>query len=154
MAKIISLGCEIADLHRRYMEIHRAVFAASVFSMVKNAIAGRGSRRYAHYRGTLDELHGLCGDAERRIAECDPRERAARGSEELQRLMLRYTAALDRAITRLAGMCDNLAQDERGYRKAATGNLSSFNHDKVGYDHALSELENLGSRLNRLFANY
>ena len=154
MAKIIRLGCEVADVYRRYTVVHSDLFSASALRLLKNALTGKGRLAYADYRHTLAELLALLEDLERRIVGCDRSDLSFRRAEELQEIMLKYTAALAKVIAGLAGICNNLAQDEQGYREVDTAGQSRFNQDKVSYDYALSELENLGNKLNRLFSSY
>ncbi len=154
MSKIISLGVEVADIHRRYSTIHGALFGASSFRMVIDVLSGKGGRAYAKYHQTLVELLGLLEDLELRVKECGRKEGPSRGADELRKVLLEYSAALVKVIAGLAGICQRLEQDEQGYRRVDSTGRSRFNRDKVNYDYALSDLENLGNKLNRLFSSY
>lgn len=154
MAKIISLGCEVADIYRRYTAVHGALFGVSSLRLVKNALIGKRRFPYAEYQTTLEELLGLLDDVERQISGCERSDLSFRRAEELQGMMLKYTAALAQVIAGLAGICRNLAQDEQAYRRADATGRSRFTQDKVDYDYALSELDNQGHKLNRLFSSY
>ena len=68
--------------------------------------------------------------------------------------MVNYTQALGNAIARLKQIYENLQRDETAYRDAGTDSRSRFTVDKLDYDRLLAELERLGTRLNKLFANY
>ena len=154
MAKIISLGCEVADIYRRYASVHGALFGLSSFRVLKNALAGKRRDTYEEHLATLEELRGLLMDVERRISECGRSDLSFRRAEELRDMMLSYTATLTRVVAELSGICTNLARDERSYRNVDAVGLSRFNQDKISYDRALSQLENQGTKLNRLFSSY
>lgn len=154
MAKIITLGLEVAEIHRRYAGIHGTLFGASSFRLVIKALSGKGGEAYGKNHQALVELLGLLEDLKRRISECGQHDRSVRGAHELQKALLDYCAALAKVIADLAGICHNLQQDESGYRAVDRAVHSRFNQDKVNYDYALSDLENQGGRLNRLFSSY
>lgn len=154
MAKIIRLACEVADVYRQYTAVHSYLFGVSSFRLVKNALTRRGRRPYAEYHHQLAELGGRLEDLEGQISGCDRSDLSFRRAEELQATMLKYAASLAKVITGLAGICEHLAQDEEGYRRLDTAGRSRFAEDKIRYDYALSELENLGNKLNRLFSTY
>lgn len=154
MAKIIRLGCEVADVYRQYAAVHSDLFGVSSFRLVKNLLTGRGRRSYVEYHRDLAELGGRLEDLESQISGCNRSDLSFRRAEELQAMMLKYSAALAKVIAGLNGICEHLARDEQGYRQVDTSGRSRFNQDKVRYDYALSELENLGNKLNRLFASY
>jgi hypothetical protein len=54
----------------------------------------------------------------------------------------------------LATVFESLGRDESAYREPGPDGRSEFTRDKLHYDHLLLEMERLGTRLNRLFANY
>ena len=100
--------------------------------------------------GLRDELAGL--DPE--IADLAEKGSAKATEREVLRVLLLYMRALDDAMAGLLLIFENLEEDESGYRDTGTDGRSGFTRDKLAYDHTLSELERLGTRLNRLFANY
>ncbi len=154
MAKIISLGCEVADVHRRYAAIHSALFGLASLRLLVHALTGRGQRNFGMQHqalvGLLDELE----DLERRVLNTDRSERATRGADELQAVLLDYIRVLFKVVAGLASICGQLEHDEPAYREVNANGGSSFNRDKVEYDYALNELERVGTRLNRLFSSY
>jgi hypothetical protein len=154
MAKIITLGLEVADVHRRYSAVHGSLFGASSFRLVIDALRGRGHEGYVNSHRTLVALLDLLQGLEQGIEACEPLGKTTRGTQDLQRVLLDYCAALAQVIAGLAGICHNLAQDEPGYRQIDAGGRSRFSRDKVNYDYALGDLEKLGNKLNRLFAAY
>ncbi len=154
MAKIISLGLDVADIHRRYSEIHGNLFGASSFRLVIDALRGNSNESYASYHQSLVELLGLLEDLERCIGECGDGERSTRGAHQLQQALLDYCAALVKVIAGLAGICHSLEQDETAYRDIDAQGRSRFTRDKVRYDYALGDLEKQGNKLNRLFSGY
>lgn len=154
MAKIFSLGCEVAGVYRQYAAVHSELFGVSSLRRLKNALSGKGCPPYAEYRQTLVELGDRLADLENRISGCEGSDLSFRRAGELQEMMLRYSAALARVIAGLAGICAQFAQDEAAYRQLDRSGRSHFSQDKISYDYALSELEILGNKLNRLFTNF
>ena len=69
-------------------------------------------------------------------------------------MLLEYTGVLSKAIASLGDIFVNLEQDESAYRAPGSDGRSRFTRDKLEYDHLISELERLGTRLNKLFSNY
>ncbi len=154
MAKIISLGCEVADIHKRYAAIHSALFGIASFRLLICALTGRGRQNFERHHRALVDLLDKLEDLEQRIINIDRSERATRGADELQKVLRGYVRALFKVIAGLAGICGQLEHDEQAYRDVNTSGSSCFNRDKVQYEYALYELERLGSRLNRLFSTY
>lgn len=154
MAKIIQLACELAEVHRRYAEVHSDLFGVSSFRLAINALTGRGRWRYSEYRSTLSGLLQRLADLGTQIADCGASERTSRGAEELQRVMLRYVEALERVIRELSNINDHLAGNEQDYRQADDSGVSPLNRDKAEYARTVSEMEYLGNQLNRLFSTY
>ena len=154
MSVLINLGCKVADVHHRYHEIHGAIFGTASFRLIVDALRGRRQLTYrAHVQALLglrEELAGL--DPE--IADLAAKGAAKATEREVQQVLLRYTGALDRCMAGLLLIFENLERDETGYRDTGTDGRSGFTRDKLDYDHSLSELERLGTQLNRLFANY
>ena len=154
MSRLIDLGCRIAEVHHRYDEIHGTLFGAASFRLIFEALRGRRQRTYREYIQTLKALRGELESLEPRLAELST-EYAAKASErEMRTILAEYLRALDGSIASLVVILENLAQDESAYRALGDDGRSGFTRDKLNYDHSLSELERLGTRLNRLFANY
>jgi hypothetical protein len=154
MARIITLGCEVADVYRRYAKIHSALFGASSYRLVVSALVRRGGYTYGKYVRSLDELRGRISRLEEDISGIGNDELSSRGAGELHRALLEYTRVLTLTIAGLTEMCRRLAENEKGYRNVAADGRSRFIQDKIGYDHAISELERVGLRLNKLFSTY
>ncbi len=154
MAKIISRGCEVADVRQSDAAIHSALFGAASFRLLINALTGRGRQNFERQHRALVDLLGELEDLEREIINIDRSERATRGADELQTVLLSYIRALFKVIAGLAGICGQLEYDEQAYRDVNASGSSRFNRDKVQYEYALHELERWGSRLNRLFSSY
>ena len=154
MSRLIDLGCQVADLHHRYHEIHGALFGAASFRLILDAM--RGQRRRA-YREHAQSLALLQQELDRLVPEVQALldEGVAKATQrEVQHALLAYVEALGRAIAGLALIFRNLDQDEDAYRDTGPGGRSGFTRDKLDYDRSLQELERLGTRLNRLFAGY
>jgi hypothetical protein len=86
----------------------------------------------------------------------DPRQQTpVTGADRaLRKALLEYTGALIDAVGRLGKICTQVGEDEAGYRKPGDDGRSPFTRDKLDYDHMLSELERVGTRLEKLFSNY
>lgn len=154
MSRLIDLGCQIADVHHRYHEIHSAMFGAASIRLIIDALRGRRRRAYREYAEDLADL-------QQELSRLDPpittllEERVAKATErEVQRVLLDYVRALNQAIGGLRLILKNLEKDENAYRDTGVDGRSGFTSDKLDYDHSLLELERLGTRLNRLFASY
>lgn len=154
MAKIIQLACDVADVHRRYAEVHAALFGVASFRTAIDAMMGRDNWRYSEYGTTLSELQVQLADLEKQVAECGGKERTSRGPEELQRVMLEYIHVLERVVRVLSDINARLAGEEPGYREVDDSGKSPFTRDKIEYERGVSEMEYLGNRLNRLFSTY
>lgn len=154
MSRLIDVGCKVADLHHRYHEVHAAMFGVASFRLIVNALRGRRRAAYKKYAQTLAKLAAELVGLGPEVATLDERNSPKATEREVQRVLADYLSALERAIDGLRMMLEKLAQDESAYRDAAADGRSDFTRDKLQYDHSLLELERLGTRLNRLFANY
>ena len=56
MARLIDLGCKVADVHHRYHEIHGAMFGTASFRLILDAVLGRRKSAYKEYSQTLTGL--------------------------------------------------------------------------------------------------
>lgn len=154
MSELIKLSCAVADVYHRYHEIHGALFGASLLSRMADALRGRRECSYARSAQTLNELQDELAALESQIK--DPVENApvTGADRELGKSLLEYTRYLNRAVSGLEKIFANLEQDEVAYRRLGADGRSRFAADKLDYDHMLSALERLGTRLEKLFANY
>jgi hypothetical protein len=150
---IIRLGCDIAEVHRRFTEIQGTLFGAASFRL---ALAVTLRRRKLPYRSCLHPLEQLQARLSELAAEV-PTAGAGLSVQQADRLrtsLSQYAATLNTAITQLHSMCHALWQDEEGHRATPEGGRSAFNRDTIQYDHVLMQLDKLGLHLNRLFARY
>lgn len=154
MSRLIDLGCKVADLHHRYHEIHGTLFGAASFRLILDALRGRRRRAYHAYSQTLNGLRDELAGLDPELADLTNRGATKATEREVQQALLAYARGLRRAIDGLIVIFDRLEQDESVYRDTGADGRSGFTQDKLRYDHSLSELERLGTRLNRLFANY
>ena len=154
MSRLIDVSCKIADVHHRYAEIHGALFGAASFRLIIQAVLGRRGRAYRDYIETLTTLRTELADLESRFSELSGEVSVKTTEREIHKTLLDYQRALDRSLSDLGVIFEHLADDESAYRELGADGRSGFTRDKLTYDHSLSELERLGSRLNRLFAKY
>ena len=154
MAKIISLGCEVADIHRRYSAINDALFGASSYRLVIHAMTGRMDATYRKYEHSLEELRTELSTLEGSILDAGKKERAPRAAEQLPQALIEYTRLLREVIDSLTVICQKLMEDDKGYREVSDAGGSPFSQDKIRYDYSIRQLERLGSRLNKLFSSY
>ncbi|MEW8029678.1 MAG: hypothetical protein AB2792_16150 [Candidatus Thiodiazotropha sp.] len=154
MSKIINLGCEISDVHRRYAEIHGALFGLTSYRMVLYALKGESSSLYGDYEDKLkvlqDEL-AVLGEQLNRVSEDDL---TLRNSALLHQTLIDYTEILSQIISKLQSICGHLKREEEDYRSSNENGQSRFNQDKVDYDYTIRELERIGTKLNKLFSSY
>ena len=116
MAKIIDLACGVADVHRRYHQIHGAIFGAASFHLIIDALLGRRRHAYQEFSGNLKALQIELAALEAQVTDLEQRE-SARGTErELRQMLLEYTRVLSKAIAGLGNIFANLEQDESAYR--------------------------------------
>jgi hypothetical protein len=154
MSQLINLGCKVADVHHRYDEVHDALFGTSSMRLLIDAMLGRRRRTYAKSVRTLIELQGELAALETQIADPAQVVPVTGADREAQQVLQEYTRALSKAISGLQTIFEQLEQDEAAYRDSGSGDRSGFTVDKLHYDHLLSELERLGTRLNKLFSHY
>ena len=154
MSRLIDLGCSVADVYHRYHEIHGAMFGAASFRLIVDALRGRRRHAYREYAQTLAGLRTELAEQEPEIVRLADQGPAKATEREVRQVLLDYLRALDRAISALLLIFEKLEQDEASYREAGGDGRSDFSRDKLHYDHSLSELERLGTRLNRLFTSY
>lgn len=154
MSRLIKLGCTVADVYHRYHEIHGALFGVSNFRRVIDTIRGRRERSYIRFAQTLNELQGELAALEPQINDPATDEPVTGADRELRQALLEYTQQLVRAVNDLENICTNLEQEELVYRRLRGDGRSPFTADKLNYDQRLSELERLGTRLEKIFANY
>ncbi len=154
MAKIIKFGCEVAEAHRQYAEVHASMFGASSFRSAIDSLLGKGKMAYVDRQAQLLTLVLSLRRTQNEIANCALDERTSRGSEQLQEVLIEYVDTLIAVIRNLASMCEKLATQEKQYRGLDSNGHSRYNQDKVEYDYSLSKLEYLGNQLNRLFSTY
>ena len=153
VARIITLGCDVVNVRRRYSEIHAAVFGVSVRRVI-DLVKGRD-------RGVCEscvvKLAGLEGELrvlEASIVGIVQEQDAPRTAEPLRAPLLQYAQALSQAIEALEGICRHLTEEGTGYREPTTIGPSPFNQEKIHYDYLIRDLESLGAKLNHLFSDY
>ena len=69
MSQLINLGCRVADVHHRYDEVHSALFGASSFRLLADALLGRRQQTYKKSSRTLTELRGQLALLESEVAD-------------------------------------------------------------------------------------
>jgi len=153
MASIVSLGCDVAEIHHQYAAIHGALFGAASFGLVIIAMTGRTAKTYREYLQTLEQLQTRLSGIATEVPLADG-VAAAHQAAQLRSALSEYIATLDTAIADLKGICTQMLQDEDAYRDTPKGGQSDFNRDKIHYDLVLVRLKQLGSRLNRMFSRF
>jgi hypothetical protein len=154
MARIITLGCQVADVHHRYEKVHSMLFGMSSYRLLLSSLTGRVRLEYAGHIETLNGLQDELEELEGEVLDAQREERSTRAPVQLRGALLAYIKALHKVISLLAGICRHLQDDEQAYRQLDQNGQSAFNSDKVSYDFALRDLELLGTKMNRLFATY
>ncbi|MCG8017121.1 MAG: hypothetical protein JAY97_12995 [Candidatus Thiodiazotropha sp. 'RUGA'] len=154
MSKVINLGCSVSDIHRRYAEIHGALFGITSYRLILSSLKGKTDSLYNDYEERLntlqDELTGLL----EQINRVDEDDLPLRNAAVLHQTLIDYTQTLNQAISQLQSICGYLKRDEADYRSTNESGQSTFNQDKIDYDYTIRELERLGTKLNKLFSNY
>ena len=130
------------------------MFGAASFRLIIDALRGRRRPAYRKYAETLARLREELARQEPEVIALAGEGPVKATEREARQALLDYLRALDRAIAALLLIFENLQQDEAAYRNAGIDGRSRFSDDKRQYDHDLSELERLGTRLNRLFSSY
>lgn len=154
MSRLIDLGCNVADVYRRYHEVHGALFGAGSFRLIIDALLRRRQRAYRDHSRTLNGLRIELKKQQTAVLAFTGQKPGKATEREMQQLLLKYIRTLDRAILALIDIFINLEQNETTYRDTNPDGRSAFSRDKLKYDHKLSELERIGTRLNRLFHTY
>ena len=153
MTNIISVGCEIAEIHQKYSDINDAIFGAASIRMVFATMTGRTASIYRQSAQALEQLQAQLFELSAAIPEADGGA-AAYQAEQLRGPMQDYVGALNSAILALKEMYTQLSEDEDSYRAIPEGGQSAFNQDKIVYDKLLLRLERQGSSLNKLFSRF
>ena len=154
MSNLIKQGCRAAELYHRYDKIHEVRFGVSYFRQLTDRLRGRQRPGYAETSHSLKELGSELDTLENEIRDPEGDTPVTGADRELRKALLEYTGCLGKAVSSLEHLCRNLDQDEAAYRALKADGRSAFTADKLAYDGVLSELERLGTRLDRLFSNY
>ena len=153
MSELIRLGCSVADVYHRYQEVHKALFGFSRLRQFMDML--RGERlAYGKHLQSLQQFQTELAKIEEEIADPARVTLTTGADRELRETLSGYTRALARSIQELQEICSELEKDEVGYRKLGKDGRSRLTTDKLDYDERLSELERLGSQLEKLFSNY
>ena len=154
MSELIRLGCAVADVYHRYHEIHGALFGASYVRRMIDALRGQRGDTYSKYALSLRQQREELVKLEPQIANPRQQTPVTGADRELRRALLEYTGALIDAVGQLTDICLQMEQDEATYRLLGPDGRSPFTRAKLEYDRLLSELERVGTRLEKLFSNY
>ncbi|MCU7886562.1 MAG: hypothetical protein KZQ82_20425 [Candidatus Thiodiazotropha sp. (ex Lucinoma annulata)] len=151
MSNLINLGCDVSDVHRRYAEIHGALFGITSYRMVIYALKGESRSMYSDYE---HRLKGLEEELAEHIGSIKNTDLPLRNSADLHDSLIEYTHILSQVISGLKSICSQLKDEEDDYRSSADNGQSRFLQDKVKYDYSIRELERIGTKLNKLFSTY
>ncbi|MCM8857040.1 MAG: hypothetical protein LC541_15880 [Candidatus Thiodiazotropha sp.] len=151
MSNLINLGCDVSDVHRRYAEIHGALFGITSYRMVIYALKGESRSMYSDYE---HRLKGLEEELAEHISSIKNTDLPLRNSADLHDSLIEYTRILSQVISGLKSICSQLKDEEDEYRSSADNGQSRFLQDKVKYDYSIRELERIGTKLNKLFSTY
>ncbi|MBT8428961.1 MAG: hypothetical protein KJN79_03520 [Gammaproteobacteria bacterium] len=154
MSNLIKQGCRAAELYHRYDEIHEVLFGVSYIRQLTDRLRRRQRPGNAENSHSLQELESELDALQNEIRDPESNTPVTGADRELRKALLEYTGYLGKAVSSLAHICRNLDQDEPSYRALRDDGRSAFTADKLAYDQVLSELERLGTRLDRLFSNY
>lgn len=154
MSELIKLGCTVADVYHRYHAIHNSLFGLSYARRLLQTIRGTSPDTYARHSTTLKALQEELAGVKQQVADPQQGKTITGADRELRKSLLEYTQALRQAVIGLEKIYGNLAQEETAYRALGEDGRSPFTADKLEYDRLLSELERIGTRLERLFVNY
>lgn len=154
MSKLISVAVEIAGVHRRFARMHSLMFGKGSYRLVFDALVGK--RRTTHRRAVrvLNNVERKLDKLKAELEYLSDEDCPPRGGGRLKNSLMEYCTVLQETALALRQICLNLADDEPDYRSTPNDGLSRFNRDKVRYDDCKSELERLGSQLNKLFSSY
>jgi hypothetical protein len=154
VGNIVSLGCSVAEIHHRYASIHAHLFGGASIRM---AIATLTGRSHSVYRESLESLQELQQQLTTLINEIPQAEAAnfPRQNSLLRESLLEYSRALCNTILCLQSICERHLQNDGGdYTRDRNGGQSDYTRDKIRYDQQLMLLEQLGTRLSKLFSRF
>ncbi|MCU7935496.1 MAG: hypothetical protein KZQ99_11530 [Candidatus Thiodiazotropha sp. (ex Dulcina madagascariensis)] len=154
MTNLINLGCGVSDIHRRYAEIHKALFGVSSYRMILYALQGKMSTVYSDYAHRLGDLQAELAELERQIHNISDSDLPMRSAADLYECLTEYTRTLHQVITELKSICGFFKNKDQSLQDSADGGQSRLNQDKVAYDYSIRELERLGTKLNKLFSSF
>jgi hypothetical protein len=154
VTKLIYLGIEVADVHRRYARIHGLLFGLGSYRLLLDVLSGRPGTTYRKARRALNAVECKLESLQVEVVAVSDADCPTRGGTYLRDTLVEYGSTLGETIRELRQMCKNLADDEPEYRHCPDAGLSRFNQDQAKYDDCKSRLERLGTLLNRLFSTY
>ncbi|MCU7905866.1 MAG: hypothetical protein KZQ76_08400 [Candidatus Thiodiazotropha sp. (ex Epidulcina cf. delphinae)] len=154
MTNLINLGCGVSDIHRRYAEIHKALFGVSSYRMILYALQGKIRSVYSDYEHRLDDLQGELAELERQIHDVSDSDLPMRSTADLYECLTKYTGTLRQVIAELKSICSFFKNKDKAYQDSSDADQSRLNRDKVAYDYSIRELERLGTKLNKLFSGF
>lgn len=153
MARIITLGCKVLDVRRRYAKIHETLFGVSVRRVI-NLVRGRECSVCQSCITDISALERELRSIQADIEDLPAEEHTAREAESLLTALLGYIETLLQTMMNLQQICRKLVEEGDSYRNSSTATPSRFQHDKIDYDYSLRELETLSTKLNHLFSSY
>lgn len=153
MTNIVSLGCEIAEIHHQYAGIRDALFGAASVRLLIASMTGRTAKIYKRSLHKLEQLQVQLSELSAMIPLADAGA-VAHQADQIRGPLSAYAATLNSAIVGLQEMYTQLLKDENAYYAVPEGGKSAFNLDKINYDKVLLRLEQQGSGLNKLFSRF
>lgn len=153
MTSIVSLSCNVAEIHHQYASIHEHLFGAVSLRKIFSAIKGNRAKAYKESMESLEQLQKRLKELETNMQTADAGSRPHK-ARLMRETLSEYITALDSVIASLRAICTWLSKDEDAYRYSPEGKQSMFSKDKIRYDQELMSLEQQGKRLNKLFSQY
>ncbi len=88
MAKIISLGCDVAEIYSRYSDVHSALFGAKSYHLIVDAFTRKEAYAYVNCECSIKELQDRLAGLEADISGLEQNELTSRAASDLRRTLL------------------------------------------------------------------
>ncbi|MCB1831026.1 MAG: hypothetical protein H6964_00285 [Chromatiaceae bacterium] len=147
MISLVTLAHRVSSIHKRYANIHAAVFSFSI-SQLRLKFWNRGATDYCKCETDLIQLCSELTEIRSIISNEEELEPSNTISREFAFALDVYIIALSDAITGLATICRHQCKESMGVEPYNTKQNLADRHD---YDHSIQQYRRLGERLGDLF---
>jgi len=147
MISLVTLAHRVSSIHKRYSNIHSAVFSFSI-AQLKLSFWKRSETDFCTHESDLLQLCEELTEIRGIIDKEEELEPASTVGREFAFALDVYVIALADAIMGLSTICGHRCRDGKG---AESYNTKQDWADRHEYDNAIQQYRRLGERLGHLF---